>query len=292
VKRAGSIVGAVGTGCINAAGLLLIALLGGCDRGAADDMAVVGEARPGAISLALPKPTRPVAITQARVPGRPLVVIDPGHGGRDPGASGVAGGVREKDVTLTLARELRDRLAKGGRVRVALTHDGDATLALDDRSAIARQLGAALFVSIHADSASNPEARGATIYSLSDIASDADAARLAAAQEANGEAISSATDGSVRAILADLATQDIMESSAEFAGRLLRKAQGRVELRPDPHRFAAFRVLRRADAPAVLFEAGYLSNVEDEAILTDPARRARIVAALADAIEAQLAIRR
>ena len=233
-----------------------------------------------------------VPITEARVPGRPLVVIDPGHGGRDPGASGMVSKVREKDLTLTLALELRARLAAGGRVRVALTRDGDQTLALDDRSAIARQLGAALFVSLHADSAANPLARGATIYSLSDVASDADAAQFAAAEDQDAQAVTSSTDGSVRALLADLATQDEMNASAEFAGRLLRKAQGRVELRPEPHRFAAFRVLRRADAPAVLFEAGYLSNVEDEAMLTDPVQRGRIVSALARAIESQLAARR
>ena len=266
--------------------------LSGCQRGASDSAAVVGEARRGAISLALPAAMKAVPITEARVPGRPLVVIDPGHGGRDPGASGMVSKVREKDLTLTLALELRARLAAGGRVRVALTRDGDQTLALDDRSAIARQLGAALFVSLHADSAANPLARGATIYSLSDVASDADAAQFAAAEDQDAQAVTSSTDGSVRALLADLATQDEMNASAEFAGRLLRKAQGRVELRPEPHRFAAFRVLRRADAPAVLFEAGYLSNVEDEAMLTDPVQRGRIVSALARAIESQLAARR
>jgi N-acetylmuramoyl-L-alanine amidase len=270
--------------------LLAIAALGGCsgDSGATSD-AVVGEARAGAISVSLPEAMRAVRITPARVPGRPLVVIDAGHGGRDPGASGVVRGVREKDLTLLLAREVRDRLAANGRVRVALTRDDDVTLGLDERAGIARRLGAGLFVSLHADSAANPLARGATVYSLSDVASDADAARFAASQE-RSEAVSSAADGSVRALLADLATRDEMNASADFAVRLLRKSAGRVELRPDPHRFASFRVLRGADAPAVLFEAGYLSNAEDEAMLLDPVRRGQIVAALAQAIEAQLAI--
>lgn len=275
-------------GMAGAAAVLL--LLAGCAKGAdSGSDAVLGEAREGRISVALPDAVRAVQVTEARVPGRPLVVIDPGHGGRDPGASGVSGGVRESDVTLTLARELRDRLAKGGRVRIALTRDGDTTIALDDRAAIARRLGAGLFLSIHADSASNPQARGATIYSLSDVASDDDAARFAANQDRGEGAVTSASDGGVRAILADLATRDEMNASADFAVRLLRKAAGSVELRPDPHRFASFRVLRRANAPAVLFEAGYLSNVDDEAMLRDPARRARVVTALAQAIESQLA---
>ncbi len=272
------------------AGLSLI--LVGCAPQKATSDAVVGEARAGAITVALPQAMQAVPITEARVPGRPLVVIDAGHGGRDPGASGVVGKVREKDLTLTLARELRNRLKAGGRVRVALTRDGDDTLALDQRSAIARQLGAALFVSLHADSAANPLARGATIYSLSDVASDADAARFAAGQNAGEQPVTSVADGSVRSLLADLVTQDEMNASADFAVRLLRNAQGRVELRPEPHRFAAFRVLRRANAPAVLFEAGYLSNVEDEAMLTNPVSRARIVSTLARAIESQLAVRR
>ncbi len=112
--------------------------------------------------------------------GRPIVVIDAGHGGRDPGATSVSGQVREKQLTLTLAQALRDELVKRGRVRVAMTRDDDRYLTLDDRAAVARRLDAALFVSIHIDSAANPLARGASVYSLSDVASDAEAASLAA----------------------------------------------------------------------------------------------------------------
>ena len=113
----------------------LLALMAACSRGpGSGSEAVVGEAREGGISVALPDAVRAVQVTEARAPGRPLVVIDPGHGGRDPGASGVSGSLRESDVTLTLARELRARLAKGGRVRIALTRDGDTTIALDDRN--------------------------------------------------------------------------------------------------------------------------------------------------------------
>lgn len=250
--------------------------------------AVAGEAREGGLSLALSPAVADVKIIEARVPGRPLVVIDPGHGGRDPGALGASGRHREKDVTLLIARELRNRLAERGRVRIALTRDGDATLTLEDRAAIARRIGAGLFLSIHADSAPNDLARGATAYSLSEVASDADAA-VRATREGGEEAVATVADGSVRALLADLAARDTMSAGADFAQRVLREAEGKVPLRPEPHRFAAFRVLRRTEAPAVLFEAGYLSNAEDEAMLLDPVRRGRIVEALARAIEAQAA---
>lgn len=272
------------------AGAFWIAL-DGPDGTGQSQAAVAGEAREGGLSVALSPAVANIRVIEARVPGRPLVVIDPGHGGRDPGASGASGRSVEKDVTLLLARDLRDRLAQRGRVRIALTRDGDATLTLEDRAAIARRLGADLFLAIHADSAANPQARGATAYSLSEVASDSDAALFAARQ--NGEeAVTSVTDGSVRALLADLAARDEMAAGADFAVRLLKEAQGDVPLRPEPHRFAAFRVLRRSEAPAVLFEAGYLSNAEDEVMLLDPARRKRIVDALARAIETEAALRR
>ncbi|WP_338501164.1 N-acetylmuramoyl-L-alanine amidase [Sphingomonas kaistensis] len=253
--------------------------------------AVAGEAREGGLSLALAPAVADVAITEARTPGRPLVVIDPGHGGKDGGAPGASGQAREKDVTLLIARELRAELARRGRVRVALTRDGDVYLTLDQRAAIARRLGAALFVAVHADSAPNPSARGATAYSLSEVASDADAALLAERQNGEG-AVASAPDASVRALLSDLATRDEMDASADFALRIVREGRGTVLLRPEPHRFASFRVLRRSGAPAVLFEAGYMSNPQDEATLLNPVKRGQIVTALARAIEAQAAVGR
>lgn len=274
--------------------VLAAALWAGVERsrgGASLGRAVEGEAREGGLSLVLSPAVADVKVIEARVPGRPLIVIDAGHGGKDPGAPGASGRAIEKDVTLQLAREVRDELARRGRLRIALTRDGDTTLTLEDRAAIARRLGASLFLSIHADSAANAAARGATFYSLSEVASDADAALLAERQ--NGEeAVASEADGSVRALLADVAARDEMAASADFAVRLLREAEGRVPLRPEPHRFAAFRVLRRSNAPAVLFEAGYMSNAADEAMLLDPVQRGRIAAALARAIEAQAAVAR
>jgi N-acetylmuramoyl-L-alanine amidase len=219
--------------------------------------------------------------------GRPIVVLDAGHGGRDPGATSVSGDLHEKDLTLILAQAVRDELVKRGRVRVAMTRDDDRYLTLDDRAAVARRLNAAMFVSIHIDSAANPLARGASVYSLSDVASDAEAAHLAARENAESGAVSAG--GTVDGMLADLAMQAQMSASAELASRLVNKAAGRVELRPNPHRFAAFHVLRRSDAPAVLFEAGYLSNADDELLLRDQKKRDQTVLALAQAIESEVA---
>jgi len=243
-----------------------------------------------AVTVTLPTATQRVAIIEARTPGRPLVLIDPGHGGQDPGATAVSGDVSEKDLALQLGRELRDRLASDGRVRIAMTRDDDRYLTLDQRSALARELGASLYVSLHMDSAPNPLARGATVYSLSDVASDEESARLARSEN-SALARAAGSDGSVRAILSDLVVQSQMRASATLAERLVRNAGGSVELRPNPHRFADFHVLRSAGVPAVLFEAGYISNVDDEAMLRDPKQRMQIVAALARAIEADIAAR-
>ena len=172
---------------------------------------------------------------QAR--GRPIVVIDAGHGGRDPGARSVSGEAAEKDLTLALARELRDNLVRRGRVRVAMTRDDDRYLTLEDRAAVARRLNAAMFISLHMDSAPNPLARGASVYSLSDVASDAEAARFAALENAGVDVRDSG--GSVEAILSDLAMRTQMSASADLAVRLVGKSAGRFELRPNPHRFAA-----------------------------------------------------
>jgi N-acetylmuramoyl-L-alanine amidase len=246
-----------------------------------------GAAAQASLTVNLPPPASDRIYASPFARGRPIVVIDAGHGGRDPGATSVSGEVREKDLALILSQGLRDELVKRGRVRVAMTRDDDRYLHLDDRAAVARRLNAALFVSIHVDSAPNPLARGASVYSLSDVASDGEAAHLALRE--NGEAGRSASGGAVDTMLADLAMRSQMSASADLASRLVNKAAGRVELRPNPHRFAAFHVLRRTEAPAVLFEAGYLSNADDELLLRDPAERAKMVLALAQAIEADVA---
>jgi len=265
------------------AGVAAALLLVGAGRSAAS-------AEDAKLTVSLPPAASDRIYGAERAAGRPIVVIDAGHGGTDPGAIGVSGEAREKELTLALAREVRDILVERGRLRIAMTRDEDRYLTLDDRAGVARRLGASLFVSLHMDSAPNPLARGASIYSLSDVASDAEAARFAAAENRNA-ASSAAGQGSVRALLADLAVRDQMSASADFATRLTRKSAGRFELRPDPHRFAGFHVLRQSETPAVLFEAGYISNADDELLLRSPDYRRKIALALAQAIEADVAAR-
>jgi N-acetylmuramoyl-L-alanine amidase len=274
--KRGAIAGAAVT--VLAAGAILFAFSGRS-----------GATPESSLTVNLPPPVTDTIYGAPEARGRPIVVIDPGHGGRDPGATSVSGQVQEKDLTLALATELRDDLVKRGRVRVAMTRADDRYLSLDERAAVARRLNAALFISLHMDSAPNPLARGATIYSLSDVASDAEAAHLAAAE--NGADDSDASDGSVNAMLADLAMEGQMSASADLATRLVSKSAGRFELRPNPHRFASFHVLRRTDAPAVLFEAGYISNADDEVLLRSPEQRSKIALALAQAIETDIAAR-
>jgi N-acetylmuramoyl-L-alanine amidase len=291
VKHRNWVVG--GVALLAAAGGLFAWTMASRQRGAHGGAnVVVGEARRGGLTIALPMAVSDVRIREARVPGRPIVLIDPGHGGRDPGATAVSGAVVEKQLTLAMAQELADLLERRGRVRVALSRDDDHYLTLDQRAAIARRIGASLFVSLHMDSAPNPLARGATLYSLSDVASSAEAARFASTENRAGEGLSSESAGSLKSILSDLALRGQMEQSAALATRTVRRAAGRVALRPSPHQFAAFHVLRRADTPAVLVEAGYISNVDDEAALATREGRAALVLVLAQAIEADLAARR
>lgn len=266
------------------AALVALGIAMGSSRSGAESPGVASQ---GSLTLELPPAVNDHIYGGPAAQGRPIVVLDAGHGGRDPGARSVSGQVAEKDLTLALARELRDKLVERGRVRVALTRDGDQYLTLDERAAVARRLDAAMFVSLHIDSAANPLARGASVYSLSDVASDAEAAHLAAQQNAGIEA--GAAGGSVDSMLSELAMRGQMSASADLATRLIKRSAGRFELRPEPHRFAAFHVLRRAGAPAVLFEAGYLSNADDEMLLRDPRHRSDIVLALAQAIEADVA---
>ena len=284
IKRLMASTGAAGAGAAAIGVLSLLALGGAAAAGAGGT-----EAAANSVTLRLPAPVA-IRIIEARSPGRALVLIDAGHGGRDPGAPALSGETSEKQLTLALARELRDRLAKNGRVRIAMTRETDRYVSLDQRSELAKRIGASLYVSLHMDSAPNPLARGASVYSLSDVASDEQAERLAR-RENSALARAAGSDGSVRAILSDLAVRSQMNASATFAERLVRSSAGRVSLRPQPHRFADFHVLRAAGVPAVLFEAGYLSNVDDEALLRSPEQRSRIVQALAHSIEADIAAR-
>jgi N-acetylmuramoyl-L-alanine amidase len=233
-------------------------------------------------------------VSGSRDPGRPLVVLDPGHGGKDPGAISPYGGRQEKDVTLAVARAIRDALAASGRVRVAMTRDDDRFLVLRDRYEIARRMGASLFISIHADAAPrNDGARGATIYTLSEVASDREAAQLAA-QQNRADAIGGATlsgDVGVNRVLIDLAQRESMDISADFAALLRREGAPYFPFRPEYHRFASLVVLKAPDVPSILFETGYLTNQIDAAYIESAEGQKQIAAGMKSAIETHFARR-
>lgn len=244
-------------------------------------LAVGSPARVEAV-LAAPLPVLPLPQIEGRA-GRPLIVIDAGHGGHDPGASGSS--IREKDVTLAVALAIRDAVLAQGRLRVALTRGDDRYLLLGERPEIARALGAALFVSIHADSGGGS---GATIYTLSETASDPTAARTAARE--NGVAVKG-SDAEVAAILGDLARDDRLGASLAFAERL-RTSANALPFKSEYRRSANFVVLRGAAMPAVLLELGYLSDPQDVARLQSPDARAAIGQAVAKAADIFLATRK
>lgn len=217
-----------------------------------------------------------------------VVVLDAGHGGVDPGTIGI-GGTFEKDVTLAVVRELRHQLEASGRYKVVLTRDRDIFVELRDRVALARAAGADLFISIHADSIRNRETRGASIYTLSETASDSEAAALAA-KENRADIIAgvdlSHENKEITSILIDLAQRESMNRSATFAGLLVDELGKQSHVIPvKPHRFAGFAVLKAPDIPSVLIELGYLSNASDEQLLTQARPRAKVAAAIRLAID-------
>jgi N-acetylmuramoyl-L-alanine amidase len=220
-------------------------------------------------------------------PGKPFtIVIDPGHGGIDGGAEGV-GGTIEKNITLAFGLELRAALEKVGRYRVYMTRDDDRFLPLDERVRIARQDEADLFISIHADTISIKGIRGATVYTVSDKASDAAAAAVATRENLSddlaGVEITEANHD-VADILVDLIRRETHSFSIRFARSLVGQLSSSIEMINHPHRFAGFRVLRAPDVPSVLVELGYLSNPKDETELRDPKWRAKAVESMCKAI--------
>ena len=241
------------------------------------------------IHIVLPDPDKQIGLPRiegVNDPSLPLVVIDAGHGGHDPGAVGV--GFREKALALGLATALRDELLHEGGVRVALTRSDDKFLALDERVEIARKLGADLFLSIHADSAGDKDqVTGASVYTLSRKASSEAAARVAASENSadsvNGVKLAGTSDV-VSNILVDLAQRRTSEESATFASLILREGKGILELNPDPRRSADFVVLRAPDVPSVLYESGFISNAADAARLSSPAGQQRFARVMARAI--------
>ena len=222
---------------------------------------------------------------------RPVVVIDPGHGGLDNGTQ--AGGESEKNLVLSFALALRDRVEKAGKYRVVMTRDADTFIPLNDRVRIARAQSAALFVSIHADALPRREgdAQGATIYTLSDRASDAEAERLAEAEnkaDAIGGVNLTEEPVEVADILIDLAQRETRTFSNRFARTLMGEMKSTVRMHKHPLKSAGFRVLKAPDVPSVLVELGYVSNKADLQLLVSEAWRSKTVASMAQAIDAFL----
>jgi N-acetylmuramoyl-L-alanine amidase len=221
---------------------------------------------------------------------RPLIVIDPGHGGLDIGTRLAPADAPEKQLVLEFGLLLRDKIEKSGKYRASMTRSDDTFVALGERVNIARARGAALFISIHADALvrSEGDAQGATIYTLSDTASDAAAARLAEAEN-RADVIAgldlSAEPNDVADILIDLARRETKGFSVRFARTLVGELRGHAKLHKDPLKSAGFRVLRAPDIPSVLIELGYVTNREDLRSLTSEAWRVRSTDAIARAVD-------
>jgi N-acetylmuramoyl-L-alanine amidase len=232
-----------------------------------------------------------------KAPGdpRPLIVLDPGHGGIDNGAK-AASGEFEKAVVLQFALVLRARLEAGGRYRLAMTRSDDTFIPLTERVRFARGQGASLFVSIHADAIpkSEGQAEGATVYTLSENASDAEAARLAEAEN-RADVIAgvdlTAEPDDVANILVDLAQRETKTYSAQFARTLVAELKNTARLHKDPVKAAGFKVLTAPDVPSVLVELGYMSTKDDLKLLTSAAWQAKTANALAQAVDTYFAPR-
>ena len=240
--------------------------------------------------------TKPAEVAKRPNDGRPLIVIDPGHGGPDTGTI-AASGEMEKTIVLEFAQMLSEKLEKTGKYRVAMTRDDDRFVPLGERVRMARGQGAALFVSIHADAlASRHEAdvRGATVYTVSDSASDDEAARLAE-QENKADAIAgvdlSAEPEQVADILIDLTQRETKNFSAHFARAVVGELKNAAKLHKHPLKSAGFKVLKAPDVPSVLIELGYVSNKQDLKLMTSDTWRARTSDALAQAVSTYFSTR-
>jgi len=216
-----------------------------------------------------------------------IIVIDPGHGGVDPGAISVSGRY-EKHVTLKVAREMKKSLESTGRYKVRLTRDRDIFIRLRDRVARARQANADLFISVHADTIKNRKVRGASVYTLSEKASDKEAADLA--ERENKADVIAGIDlthesQEVTNILIDLAQRETMNQSARFAAMLVDEMKNKVKVLRRSHRFAGFAVLKAPDIPSVLIELGFLSNHYDDKSLHSTKYQRRIASSIQSAID-------
>jgi N-acetylmuramoyl-L-alanine amidase len=252
----------------------------------------VAAAQPAAAPAAAARPLRVAAAPALRTAFLPAkappmlslkrtIVIDAGHGGHDPGAHGLRG--FEKDINLAAALALKARLERGGRYKVVLTRDADVYVPLADRVRVAQRAGADLFISLHSDSGPSADVHGASVYTLSDKAS-LRAARFVTREDWFMKA-SLTGDRGVRDILFDLTQRATKNRSAAFAETLVGRIEGKAPLLRRSHRDAGFMVLLAPEVPAVLLEMGFVSNATDEAMLSDPVQRGRLMNAVGDSID-------
>ncbi len=247
---------------------------------------------------ATPTPqNKPTPLTQSEVPAaqqeakpvlplKPLIVIDAGHGGQDPGTIG-RNKTHEKTVTLDYAKALKNALESSGKYRVALTRSDDRFILLRERFHIARRMKANLFVSLHADSALNSSARGLSVYTVSEESSDAEAEALAAQEnkvDVLAEINLDTQDQDVADILIDLAQRDTKNKSILLAEHIVEAMQGKVALLNNTHRYAGFAVLKAPDIPSALVEIGFLSHPEEEQVIQSSRHREHVVQGLVQGI--------
>ena len=211
--------------------------------------------------------------SQKKISKSKIIVLDPGHGGVDPGAIGIRG-TYEKKIVLMAAKSIKEILAKSGRYNVILTRKSDRFIPLRKRVAIARHARADLFISLHADSIKNGAVRGATVYTLSENASDREAAQLAERENKSDLIVGMDLDAEsqeVTDILIDLVQRETMNQSAVFADAIVQEITKKIKTHRRPHKFAGFAVLKALDIPSILLEMGYLSNIKDETLLNTDA---------------------
>lgn len=277
----------------------------GVQASAAPAMNSVAAARNDSVARAVPEtaktpdvetPLRKPAAARSTAPAlrgaaerKYVIVIDPGHGGADPGAV-ADNGVLEKNITLAVALELRRQLEETGRYRVVMTRERDVQIRLRDRLELARKVQADLFISLHADKIARTDVRGASIYTLSRTASDAETARLAERENAAGVVAGvdlSSESQEIAGILLDLAMREKMNESSLLA-RFLEDAFRRksVRLLPNSHRSAGFAVLKAPDVPSVLIETGFLSSPAEVKLLSSAEFQRRISSAIVDGVDA------
>jgi len=248
------------------------------------NIALANRSAPGAVAKPSEPPPKPDG------DARPLIVLDPGHGGIDNGTKG-AGGELEKDVVLAFTQALREQLESGGKYRVAMTRTDDTFIPLGERVRFARTRNAALFISVHADALPRNEgqAEGATVYTLSENASDAEAARLAEAENKAdviaGVDLTTEPDD-VANILVDLAQRETKTFSMQFARTVVNELKAAARLHKHPLKSAGFKVLTAPDVPSILVELGYMSTKDDLKQLTSATWRTRTAQALVQAVDA------